>query len=101
MWYLIATKHAYTVGNVASSCHEKRLYRSNTLPISWISNQRFELVAYINVEFVIQNFAWQRYTRCFERVGTLHSEEYGAPSGLREEDEHVGLLELLQTQLVK
>jgi len=31
----------------------------------------------------------------------LRGEEYGAPSSLREEDEHVGLLELLQTQLVK
>jgi hypothetical protein len=31
----------------------------------------------------------------------LHGEKYNAPSGLREEDEHVGLLELLQTHLVK
>jgi hypothetical protein len=38
--------------------HEECLHRNDALPIGWINNQRFELIAYINVEFDVQNFAY-------------------------------------------
>ena len=68
------------VRQTGANRHEKIIYRSDTLPIHWIWNKSFELVAYLDVDIGVQNITWQSDTRRLNCTSTLRGIKYGTPS---------------------